>query len=51
VFFTVARPARSFVREYNGELITAAEGRRREAAHDDDSAFRFFFPFSGKKLW
>jgi len=51
VFFTACRPARSFVVEYFGDLITEEEGLRREADAADCSVFRFFFPFAEKKWW
>ena len=39
--FLTSRPKGAFLVEYAGELISAAEGYRRE--DDDNSAYRFYF--------
>jgi len=39
----------SFLLQYCGELTSAAEGKMRDTL--DDSVFRFYFDFAGKKWW
>ena len=49
VFLKISRPKGAFRVEYAGELISAAEGYRRE--DDDNSVYRFYFSHQNTKCW
>ena len=46
-----ARPKNAFLVEYSGELISGAEGARREEELEDESVFRYFFNYKKKYMW
>lgn len=50
VFLTEKRKKSSFLLEYAGELISAAEGHKREVS-GIDSVFRFYIKHMEKSLW
>jgi len=51
VFLTENRQNQYFIVEYAGELLSAAEGSKREQAMDDDSVYRYFFHHDNKSYW
>lgn len=51
LFLQDSRPKGSFLVEYYGELIDAAEGYRREEQLGDHSVFRYFLQHRKKDWW
>ena len=40
-----------FVMEYRGDLISGAEGLRREKIYKNDHCYLYFFMFRNRKKW
>ena len=51
VFLKESIKKNQFICEYSGELISAAEGYRREETLGDSSVFRYFFSSNKEELW
>lgn len=49
VVATADIPAKQFIVEYCGELISAEEGNRRE--DQLETGYRYFFEYQGSKYW